>query len=187
MRTLQGVFEGLLDPDFDGDDIEAMPKVGEAIIDLWSKVKKHTGTGWPDGEGWIIDRGEFQDVIDTTYKTLVAINKNGIGRKTAKTIIRTGDGNPDTDVCLICVSGDPHSPTKTLGIARLSTREALYFDTVHTKSKGLCGFIWDTALRNRASTRSIANYIEPPYELVWRKYWLIPGYCFDVIKRKIIK
>ena len=40
MRSLQDIFEGLLNSDFDGVDIEAMPKVGQTIIDLWSGIKK---------------------------------------------------------------------------------------------------------------------------------------------------
>lgn len=192
MRTLRGMFEGLLDSDFDGVDIEAMPKVGQAIIDLWSGIKKKKGTVqyWAHhDEAWMMDYDESYDTMITTYKTLQTINKNHVGKKYAQNLMQTGDGDPDADVCLICLAGN-NPATYTLGIGRPSTHDGLFFQAdVGSYNRDASGLIWDTSLRNKSlAGRNISQYIEGSINpRVWRKFWLIPGYCFDVIKRKIIK
>lgn len=188
MRQLRGVFEGLLDSDFDGVDVEAMPKVGQTIIDLWSKVKKHNDICWWYYEGWVVDYGEFLNIIGTTHEALKKINKNHIGKGRAQTLVRSGGGNPDADVCLICLGGHPVNAQKTLGICRPSTHEGIFFKTTYDRNGEPCGFIYDTLQQSESRVGKFFRYMEGRIDPgVWRQYWAIPGYCFDVIKRKIIK
>lgn len=188
MRQLQDIFGGLLDPDFDINDDDVMPKTGQTIIDLWSKVKKHDGVSHNCGKGWVMDYSDFSHAMIMTGKALSKINKGSITKKLAQSYMWATGKNASDDVCLICLTGDPSDPS-TLGIGRPSTCDALYFvrssgydENLKPVSQGVI------RVASNMSREAIYTYIEGIVNnRTKRKFWLLPGHCFDIIKKRILK
>ena len=194
MKSLTKICEGLLDPDFDIKDSDVMPEAGQVIIDNLSGLKLTQGKSHNNGFGWLCDYKELKNRMYAAGKALARVRKNMIPKRLANQYLWASGEHSNDDVCIICLVGDPNDP-KTIGVGRPSTVDALFF----TDSKGYTstftkwieqGLIKDTKLPNDAkivNRNNVYTYIEGVINnQVARKYWMLPGYCYDAIKRQIV-
>lgn len=190
MRQLTELLEGILDADYDIVDTDVMPKIGQAIIDAWADVPKEYGPSHNSGSGWLCDYTTFNERLRQVGLAIGKERKGLIPKKTAQTYMWASGGNCGDDACMICLVGNPSDPT-SLGIARISTNQGIFFTTSTGYDNGKWveqGLIKDSDRAGNLNRRCLYTYIEGIINNgIKRKYWIIPGHCFETIKNLILK
>lgn len=195
MKSLSNALEGLLDADFDITTDDIMPKAGQVLIDIWSRIPKKYGRSHNNGSGWLMDYETSSQALKDTGIDLNRVRKNLITKKEAYEYIWATGSKANEDGCIICVVGEPNNPY-SVGIGRPSTADALFFteSTGYDKGKWVAqGLIKDSDfIRNAEGSygygrKTVYTLIEGIVNnKIKRKFWLLPGYCFDVIKNQIL-
>lgn len=192
MKSLSKVCEGLLDADYDVTTGDIMPKAGQVLIDIWSGIPKHCGVSHNSGKGWIMDYNRSKKARVDTGIELNRIRKNLITKKKAYEYLWATGSKANEDVCLICMVGEPNNPY-SIGVGRPATADALFFteSTGYDNGKWVeQGLISDSDLYKGDgyySRKTVYTLIEGIVNnKIKRKFWLLPGYCFDVIKNQIL-
>lgn len=180
--------EGLLDADYDIKDETIMPAVGRVCIDELSKLDYKLGRSHNEGIGYICDYEQLNRAVWGVAHWMKTHHKNKISKSEAQSYMWAAGINADADVCLICVVGDLSDPS-TLGIGRPSKCEGMLF----TKSTGYDNGKWvaQGLVRDsrfyKVERRTIYALIEGIVNNSWkRKFYLLPGYCYESIRNQIL-
>lgn len=191
MKSLVSIVESLLDQDFDITDNDILPPVGQVVVDRLSKIDYKFGLSHNEGHGWLCDWNKLHEAMLDIAHWMKTHHKGKISKKDAYSYMWATGANANEDVCLICVLGDLNAP-KSLGIGRPSTCDGI----LCTASRGYNsagwveqGIIKDSQIQSHENNRrTIYRYIEDvANNSIKRKFYLLPGYCYDLIKNQILK